>query len=233
MVTRTKLLTAVLITVSIILFLFFLICNFWNYKYPTFVFNKQALLLIIGFILAFDIITFILCTVTKNFIVLPLIVVVLFFTFIILSACTAGVFWESRIDVFDNFSGADGNLHLRIAGVTIDDITESDIHNVEGFYYSYQSVLLSDSFEFKGHFTFSEESYNDIKNAFLTAPEFNEVRYDTPQSIEYGMTGEFVIDTTIPRYETKTSVDEWNTIIIRFNDETFSFYFDLAGMYET
>lgn len=229
-----------LVAFSIILSLFFILSNFWNYKYPNFVFNKPALIFIISAISIFDVITLILLSITSNkslisksLILLPILGILLFLTFVVLCVFTVGVFWESKTTDFNDFSGTDTGMYVRIAGLTIDDITESEIKNVEEFYYSYNSVFLADSFKFKGKFTFSEERYHEIKNAFLTAPEFSEVKYDVQQSSEYGMSGEFIVDITLPMYVSKTSVERWEKVIIRFNDETLSFYFDLDGEYDT
>jgi len=172
------------------------------------------------------------CSITKNtsaigkvVIASPIVAVLLVVAFIIL-AFTAGVFWKSETTSFEDFYGVDSGLNssLKIAGMTLDEIVALDINNVNDFYYSYNSVLGSDSFEFKGHFYLSQEDYYRLKTAFTNAPEFKITHSTTT------VTGIFEIIPETESYISKTSVDVWRKSIIEFSDTDCSFYFDLSGI---
>ena len=144
-------------------------------------------------------------------------------------------FWRSEITDFEDFHGADTYLEkeVKIAGLSIADITQCEVERAEDFEYTYQARLLYSAFTLKGKFVYSEESYNAIKQAFLSDPEFTEVVYvDIDQGL-HNMTGYFTFENKLPEYQTKTYVDEWETMIIEFNDSECCFYFHLVGEYET
>ena len=144
-------------------------------------------------------------------------------------------FWKSETFTFEEFNEVDYALEkeVDVAGLSIEDLTQCNVESVEGFEYSYQAHLLYSTFKLKGEFVYSEESYDLIKQAFLSDDEFTEVKYTNAENSLYNMTGYFKFENNLPMHQTKTSVDEWDKLIIRFNDETHSFYFDLSGEYDT
>ena len=151
------------------------------------------------------------------------------------SAFIVNNFWRSEVSDFEDFHGADTYLEreVKIAGLSIEDIAQNRAVQVEDFEYTYQARLLYSTFKLKGKFVYSEENYNAIKQAFLSDPEFVEVIYTNSEQDIYDMTGHFQFKSTLPEYQTKTSVDEWKTLIIRLNDDQHCFYFYLEGEYET
>lgn len=206
------------------------------YLYSHFVFNQEMLLWWGGFFLcATCILLFILLlcrksTVAKVVVLAPVTLVVLWSS-TCLSFLTVCNFWRSEVTSIEEFHQADPALERqRIAGLSIEDITK-DYIEVEDFEYAYQAYLLHCAFTLRGKFVYSEERYNKIKEAFLSDPEFTEALYNNGE--ECDMTGYFTFTPTLPQYQTKTSIDDWKTLIIKFNDNEHSFYFCLEGDYET
>ena len=237
---QNKILALLLIVTTIIPFIFSAIVESRKYIYSLFVVDRYTLIISLLLIIVANVILLGVLYICKKSVLLKIILLlpITLFTLwgmLVASAFLSGNFWTSNVKNFEDFSEVDSSLEkvVKIAGLSLGDITVAEIDVVEDFEYSYTSRLLFSTFKFRGHFTFSEKSYNEIKNAFYKAPEFNETVYDEQKKSEYKMTGEFVIDNTISKYETTTSVDEWYTAIIRFNDENFSFYFDLYGGYHT
>ena len=237
---NNKVLTFILTVLTIIPFVFGFFENKKKYLYSQFVFDEKSLILILISIIVANIILLGIIFLCKNSSILqavlltPITLITVWSLFVV-SGISMGNFRKSETKDFENFSEVDYYLEngMTVAGLSLGDITDAEINNVEDFEYSYSSKLLFSTFSFKGYFAFSENSYNEIKNAFLSAPEFNEIKQSENEPIGYEVTGHFEIDHSISKYETKTSVDEWKKCVIYFNDESFSFYFDLIGEYQT
>ena len=210
------------------------------YSYSRFIFDKFSLLTLIVvysisvFIL---IIALILCrnnVVVKAIVLLPLTFFV-WWASMVCSGFVVGNFWKSEVVCYEDFHGADTYLEkeVKIAGLSIEDITQKDVEYVEDFEYAYQARLLHSTFKLEGKFVYSKETYNAIKQTFLLDPEFTEVIYTDVEQDTYKAMGCFQFHSTLPEYQTKTNVDEWETLLIQFDDETHSFYFELYGDYDT
>lgn len=210
------------------------------YSYSRFIFDKYSLLawIAVFFIAIFILmIALLLCKnskVAKLIVLLPL----TFFVWWSSMVCSTFIvtnFWRSEITDFEDFHGADTHLEkeVKIAGLSIADITQCDVERAEDFEYTYQARLLYSTFTLKGKFVYSKESYNAIKQAFLSDPEFTEVVYTDIDQGLHNMTGYFAFENKLPEYQTKTYVDEWETMIIEFDDSECCFYFHLVGEYET
>lgn len=158
-------------------------------------------------------------------------VVLLWCALALVSIYVSGTFWKSATDNFSEFSRADPSLNDRLdfLGGNIDEINSLEIQSVENFYYSYQVVLLVDTFEFRGNFVFSEESYQVLKNKFIQAPEFDIALYSSSEHSASSMTGCFEWNNDVPSYECTTDVSSWDKMIIEFCDDDKSFHFDLIG----
>lgn len=210
------------------------------YSYSHFIFDKYSLLVWVAvFFIAVLILTIalILCKnnkVVKVLVLLPLTLLV-WWSSMVCSAFIVNNFWRSEVSDFEDFHGADSSLEreVKIAGLSIGDITQNGVDQVEDFEYTYQARLLYSTFKLKGEFVYSEENYNAIKQAFLSDPEFTEVVYTDAEQGTNNMTGYFQFKSTLPEYQTKTNVDEWKTLIIQFNDAQHSFYFYFEGEYDT
>ena len=210
------------------------------YSYSHFIFDKYSLLVWVAvFFIAILILTIalILCKnnkVVKVLVLLPLTLLV-WWASMVCSAFIVNNFWRSEVSYFEDFHGADTYLEkeAKIAGLSIEDITQNGVEQVEDFEYTYQARLLYSTFKLKGKFVYSEENYNAIKQAFLSDPEFTEVVYTDAEQGANNMTGYFQFKSTLPGYQTKTSVDEWKALIIQFNDDQHCFYFCLEGEYDT
>ena len=152
------------------------------------------------------------------------IIVVLLFTF-------PSSFWKSETEDFEEFETVDAELDdsMKIAGLRISEILESEVENVSDFYYSYDSALFYIRFGLRGRIEFSEQKYLRIKNAFKDAEEFEERIFSLEEQERFGMSGEYVFDSSVPSYESATFVDCWHTLKIHFNDEEKCFYFDIFG----
>lgn len=211
-----------------------------KYLYSQFVFNQDIFVLWISFyFLAMVVLLFILLicknsTVAKVVVLLPITLVV-WWGSTIFCGLVVDNFWKSETVTFEEFYEVDIALEreVKIAGLSIGELTQCDVESVEGFEYNYQTYLLHSTFKLKGKIVYSEERYNLIKQAFLSDEEFVEVKYYDGENNEYNMTGYFEFESKLPAYQTNTSVDEWDKLIVCFNDETHSFYFDLSGDYDT
>lgn len=233
---NNKIVALILIVLTIIPFVFAFFENKSKYLYSKFVFDTKALLVVLVSIVVANIVLLgimFLCknnSVLKAIFLLPITLITLWIMFVV-SGLSMGNFWKSETKDFELFSEVDFYLEngMTVAGLSLGEITDAEIYNVEGFEYSYSSKILFSTFSFKGHFTFSQKSYNEIKNAFLSSSEFHEIRQNEYDPAGNEMTGHFEIDSSIIKYETKTYVDEWERLTIYFNDERCSFYFDLKG----
>ena len=211
-----------------------------RYLYSQFVFIKDVFVICLSFYFIAIVVLFfalLLCknsNVAKVVVLLPITLIV-WWVFTVFCYPAADNFWKSETKDFENFTEVDYHLEneMSIAGLSIGDLTQCDVESVEGFEYNYQSYLLHSIFTLKGRFVYTEESYNSIKQAFSSDDEFIELEYSDVDNNKYNMTGYFEFENKLPKYQTKTSVDKWNKLIIRFNDETHSFYFDLSGNYDT
>ena len=211
-----------------------------RYLYSQFVFVQDVFVIWLSLcFIAIVILLFVLLlcknsNVAKVVVLLPMTLMV-WWAFAICCGFVVNNFWKSETKDFESFTEVDSYLEneVLIAGLSIGDLTQCDVESVEGFEYNYQSHLLHSTFTLRGRFTYTEESYKSIKQAFLSDEEFTEVKYPDIENNEYNMTGYFEFENNLSKYQTKTSVDEWDKMIIRFNDETHSFYFDLSGDYET
>lgn len=208
-----------------------------KYKYPVFVLNTRVLLFVTVSLVIFDLINIFVSLMLKRSnafirIVVALLIFVVSFYLIIgpFGMWTFGHFWKSEVNDFDEFCGTDEFLQIKIAGLTLDDITSLDIRSVDDFHYYSNFIIFHDSFEFKGRFVFSEEDYNTLKGKFVSAPEFNTRIYSQSESSINGMTGSFDWIDGVPLWESETTVDNWEKSIIEFCDDDHSFYFDLVGV---
>ena len=206
------------------------------YLYSHFVFNLEMLLWQGGFFLGslgILLLVLLLCRnskVAKVVVLIPVTLVVLWSS-TCLSFITVCNFWRSEVTSIEEFHGVDSALGRRtIAGLSIGNMA-SDYVDVEDFEYTYQAYLLHSIFTLKGKFAYSKEKYSEIKEAFLTDPEFTEVLYANGEG--GNMTGCFTFNPTLQKYQTKTSIDEWKNLVIEFNDNEHCFYFCLEGEYET
>lgn len=237
---RNNVMGCLLIVLLILPFLLSLFSTQSKYTHSQFVFDSSAffinvIAILVASILVLSILALCRSSVAAKILVLIPVCAIVIWGLLIVSGFTVNNFWKSQTTDFDNFTVDPYlNKEVTIAGLTIGDIVDSDIENVEGFEYSYNSKLSWSTFKFKGKFVFSEEKYSELKNAFVESKEFNKMIYDDLQTpIGFVATGYFEFDDTISMQETKTSVDEWDTLIILFNDDQFSFYFDLQGGYNT
>lgn len=211
-----------------------------RYLYSQFIFDQGVFVaLVLFYIIAVVALLFILLlcknsTAAKLIVLLPITLVV-WWVFTAFCGLAVNNFWKSETKDFENFSEVDYSLEneISIAGLSIGDLTLCDVASVEEFLYNYQSYPLHSKFILKGRFAYTEESYNSIKQSFLSDDEFIEVKYSDVENISYDMTGYFEFENKHPEYQSKTSVVEWEKLVIRFNDETLSFYFDLSGDYDT
>ena len=240
MVTNNKGLKVLLIP-DLIIFIWGMLVGFDFYLYRKFVVEKYTLtsfLFLIVVIIFFNLFYTLSYFFTKKAsvfikcVALILTLVVLFWCAIVLVGFSiGGNFWKSETNDFDEFTRADPSLNDRLdfLGGNIDDIIALEIQNVEDFHYYYQSVLLVDSFEFRGRFVFSEESYQVLKNKFIQAPEFYIASSTSSDDGASSITGCFEWNDEIPSYERTTNVSSWDKVVIQFSDLDNSFYFDLIG----
>ena len=139
-------------------------------------------------------------------------------------ALTAGAFWESKTEIFEEFNAVDSNLdeNLKFADLTLGQIIEL-IEVPQGeFSYSYQSLIFGMNFSFKGNFKFSEENYQYLKDKLLSAEEW-----------EFNASGYFVFNDDMTESEYPyPAIDLQNSEII-FNDSENSFFFNLVGTIDT
>ena len=210
------------------------------YLYSHFIFDKYSLLVWIAIFFVAIFILMIALLLCKNSKVAKLIVLIplTFFVWWSSMVCSAFIvtnFWRSEITNFEDFHGADTYLEkeVKIAGLSIADITQCEVERAEDFEYIYQARLLYSTFKLKGKFIYSEESYNKIKEALSSDPEFTEVIYTNAEQCSFNMEGCFIFDSKLPEYQTKTSVDEWKTLIFQFDDDKHCFCLHLEGEYDT
>ena len=236
--------TILLSIANVVLFVIPFFTGFKLYQYRKIVLNQTSLIsfaILLGIMAIVDVVVIVSSFVLKKApTLIKLVALILIFAFIMYVALTfsglfvAGNFWKSETGDFSEFSSADKSLNdnLKIAGMTIDDIIALDVTGVDEFHYYYQAYMLYGSFEFKGHFAFSEEDYEILKDKFVDAPEF-EIELYSPAEHSSEMTGCFELNTEIPMYESGTTADSWDKIIIEFCDSEKCFYFDLVGAFYT
>ena len=236
--------TILLFIANAILFAIPFFTGFELYQYRKLVLTQPALIslaLLLGIIAVVDITLVISSFVLKKApTLIKSVALVLIFAFIMYVAITvsavllAGNFWKSETGDFSEFSSADKSLNdnLKIAGMTIDEIITLNVTSVDEFHYYYQAYMTYGAFEFKGRFVFSEEDYEILKNKFVDAPEFEMALYSSADRSSE-MTGCFELDAEIPMYESKTTADSWDKIVIEFCDDEKCFYFDLIGAFYT
>ena len=239
---RNKRRLILLLIPDFLIFAFGFFIGFDLYLYRRFNIEKHsvaAFLFLIAIIAAFNLIyissVFILKKIPRLIKCVSLIIIfvmLLWCALVLVGICVSGTFWKSETDNFSEFSRADPSLNDRLdfLGGNIDEINSLEIQSVENFYYSYQSVLLVDTFEFKGHFVFSEESYQVLKNKFIQAPEFDIALYSSSEHSASSMTGCFEWNNDVPSYECTTDVSSWDKMIVEFCDDDKSFHFDLIGI---
>ena len=142
-----------------------------------------------------------------------------------------GAFWKSKTYDFSQFCYVDTSADdsIKVAGLTLTEIIGCEIVEAEDFHYLYCSRIGVDNFIFYGSFRFSEKSYNRIKTAFIDSPEFEIIDNSSQHFSNMETAGMFCLNSQVPSYESKTSVDRWITNTIVFCDENNSFYFELEG----
>ena len=238
---RNKRRLILLLIPDFLIFAFGFFIGFDLYLYRRFNIEKHsvaAFLFLIAIIAAFNLIyissVFILKKIPRLIKCVSLIIIfvmLLWCALVLVGIYVSGTFWKSETDNFSEFSRADPSLNDRLdfLGGNIDEINSLEIQSVENFYYSYQVVLLVDTFEFRGNFVFSEESYNILKNKFIQAPEFDIKLYLPSESVASSMTGCFEWNNDVPSYECTTDVSSWDKMIVEFCDDDKSFHFDLIG----
>lgn len=143
-----------------------------------------------------------------------------------------GVFWQSETRDFENFDRVDEHLdsQLSVAGLKISDIIEMDIEKVDNFYYSSRSQLGCEKFAFVAEIHLSNQEYDELKLTFSTAKEFKEKTFSLQEQQTFNMTGFYEFNTDVPPYESSTTVDFWDTMIIRFCDSEKKFSLDWQGV---
>ena len=224
-----------ILNISVVIFM--LLCEYDRFRYKNFDFNTPVFFLNILLLLLVDSIVGLLLffLLKKRFDIFAVLLPVTLFVCwasICLSLCvTMGAFWHSETDNFEEFYGADEQLNknLRVAGITIDDITKMEILDVEDFYYFNESILAVESFVFNGSFKFSEKDYKEIQAAFENSNEFVKNTYSETEQESTGMTGYYSLDPSVPGFKTKTTVDKWEMLNITFCDNSFKIAFELSG----
>ena len=207
-----------------------------KYNYPRFTLNVWSILFDILILLLFDIFiisVFLLLrnkSALKKSIIMSIVSLFLIWCLLVCSLfISVGAFWKSETYEFDRFTLVDNHLdtELKIADLKLSDILELDIIRTENFKYMYCSYIGSLDFTFEGKFYLSEKSYSDLKNSFASADEFKQKDYAADTQSD--MSGYFDFDSNFPKFESKTTVDIWNSIIVEFHDDEKIFFFKLSG----
>ena len=221
---------------NVLYLVFILLFESPKYNYPRFTLNTSAILLDILILLVFDavIISAFLLLRNKSALKKAIIMsIVSLFSIWCLLVCSlfisVGSFWKSKTYEFDRFTLVDNHLddELKIADLKLSDILELDIIRTENFEYMYCSYIGGLNFSFEGKFYLSEKSYSDLKNSFASADEFKQKDYAV--DTQNGMSGCFDFDSNFPKFESKTTVDIWNSVIIEFHDDEKFFFLKLSG----
>ena len=236
---KNKILAIILTVLTVIPFIFGFFESKLRYLYSRFIFDENTLILILVSIIVANAVLLgilFLCrnsSVLKVVVLMPIILITMWSLFVVSGLSTANL-WKSETKDFENFSGVDYYLEneVKVAGLTLGEIISTEVDSVEDFEYGFQSRMLHSKFKLKGKFIYSEESYKSIKQAFLSDAEFTEVKYTNEENVN-NMTWCFKFNSYLPEHQTHTSVDEWETLIIQFDDNNFCFYFYLEGGYDT
>ena len=221
-------------TALIFLFLFF---EMDKYLYSRFQFDFVAFATNIAILVIANVLIFLVFWLfrkslsAKIVISIPSTLILLWLAVSIMLFNSIGAFWKSETDDFSQFSKADSSLDqsLEIAGLTLTEMIDCEIVNIEDFHYLYYSQVGADSFSFCGSFRFSEKSYHKIKTAFIDSPEFEIVDNGSQYFSNMQKAGMFCLNAQVPSHESKTTVDRWLSNTIVFCDENNSFYFELEG----
>ena len=76
----------------------------------------------------------------------------------------------------------------------------------------------------------SNQEYDELKLTFSTAKEFKEKTFSLQEQQTFNMTGFYEFNTDVPPYESSTTVDFWDTMIIRFCDSERKISLDWQGV---
>lgn len=239
MVKKVCLLILTMINLAVIGWILFSECD--KYIYSRFTFNTFAFAINIIALIILDlflVFAFIFVRKSKTFksvaLSLPIVAIAVWIFLAVSSVSVVGNFWKSETQNFAEFKEVDPTLdyHFQIADLRLSDIINTDIVSVSDFHYSYESRIGCEKFTFKGCFYFTSDDYEYLKDRFSSAKEFQEQPcfHNVDNHI---MSGQFVIIPDIPRYESSTSVDFWETVKVSFSDEYKVFYFELIGECDT